>query len=342
MGFFGKLFEKKICDICGGEIGLLGNRKLEDGNLCKTCAKKLSPWFDDRRHSTVEQIRQQLVYREENENALRTFQVTRTLGDYYKMYIEEVNGVPTRFFVTNERDYMAANPDIIEFRNVVSCVTDINERREEIKRRTDSGELVSYHPPRYKYHYQFYIEMDLRDSPYFDRIRFNVNSGAVTIEMNGSGNGVAGLLGMNKRSVLSGISPASIGDHRRYNEYEQMCQKIEQIVEDGKRGGQNVGINTPAAMLEQIRNAPDMETVMTLCTNVAMLTANAPDKETWKQKVASAMADAQMRLSSAAVNMAPAEDAQPAVSTPVAPKFCSACGAKYEGGKFCQYCGTPF
>lgn len=53
MGLFGNLFEKKICSVCGGEIGLLGNRKLEDGNLCKNCAKKLSPWFSDRRHSTV-------------------------------------------------------------------------------------------------------------------------------------------------------------------------------------------------------------------------------------------------------------------------------------------------
>ena len=35
MGLFGKLFEKKECAICGGEIGLLGNRKLEDGNMCK-------------------------------------------------------------------------------------------------------------------------------------------------------------------------------------------------------------------------------------------------------------------------------------------------------------------
>ena len=24
MGFFGKLFEKKECSVCGGEIGLLG------------------------------------------------------------------------------------------------------------------------------------------------------------------------------------------------------------------------------------------------------------------------------------------------------------------------------
>ena len=28
------LFDKKICDICGEKIGLLGNRKLDDGNLC--------------------------------------------------------------------------------------------------------------------------------------------------------------------------------------------------------------------------------------------------------------------------------------------------------------------
>ena len=57
MGFF----DKKYCDVCGEKIGLLGNRKLEDGNLCKNCAKKLSPWFDERRHSTVAQIKEQLA-----------------------------------------------------------------------------------------------------------------------------------------------------------------------------------------------------------------------------------------------------------------------------------------
>ncbi len=29
------LFDKKYCSICGEKIGFLGNRKLEDGNLCK-------------------------------------------------------------------------------------------------------------------------------------------------------------------------------------------------------------------------------------------------------------------------------------------------------------------
>lgn len=67
------LFDKKYCDICGEKIGLLGNRKLEDGNLCKDCAKQLSPWFSDRRRSTVEDIKRQLAYREENRGRASQF-----------------------------------------------------------------------------------------------------------------------------------------------------------------------------------------------------------------------------------------------------------------------------
>ena len=64
------LFDKKYCDICGEKIGLLGNRKLEDGNLCKDCAAKLSPFFSEPRNSTVEEIKEQLAYREDNRNKL--------------------------------------------------------------------------------------------------------------------------------------------------------------------------------------------------------------------------------------------------------------------------------
>ena len=67
------LFDKKYCDICGEKIGLLGNRKLEDGNLCKECAKKLSPFFSERRHSTVSEIQEQLDYREENKKKVADF-----------------------------------------------------------------------------------------------------------------------------------------------------------------------------------------------------------------------------------------------------------------------------
>ncbi len=41
------LFDKKYCDICGNQIKFLGNRKVEDGNICKDCASKLSPFFSD-------------------------------------------------------------------------------------------------------------------------------------------------------------------------------------------------------------------------------------------------------------------------------------------------------
>ncbi|MBQ3386234.1 MAG: DUF4428 domain-containing protein, partial [Eggerthellaceae bacterium] len=71
------LFSKKVCSICGGDIGLFGNRKLEDGNMCKDCAAKLSPLFHERRSSTVEEIKAQLAYREANKAEVAAFHVTR-------------------------------------------------------------------------------------------------------------------------------------------------------------------------------------------------------------------------------------------------------------------------
>ena len=132
MGLFGKLFEKKICDICGGEIGLLGNKKLEDGNMCKTCARKLSPWFDDRRHSTVEQIRRQLAYREENAAALQGFQPAVTYGESDYLHAEVTNGMPTRFVVEKTRDFREENADLIRFQDVKSFDIDVQEYRREL------------------------------------------------------------------------------------------------------------------------------------------------------------------------------------------------------------------
>ena len=88
MGLF-DMFKKKECSICGGEIGLLGNRKLEDGNMCKTCANKVSPWFSDRRNSTIAEINEQLAYREENKNAVAAFSTTRTIGVNTKILFDE-------------------------------------------------------------------------------------------------------------------------------------------------------------------------------------------------------------------------------------------------------------
>ena len=75
------LFSAKYCDICGSKIGLLGNKKLEDGSMCKNCEKKLSPWFIERRESTQSEIKQQLSYREANKERVSAFRPTLTLGD---------------------------------------------------------------------------------------------------------------------------------------------------------------------------------------------------------------------------------------------------------------------
>ena len=83
------LFDKKYCDFCGSKIGLLGNKKLEDGNMCKDCASKLSPWFSDRRHTTKAEIAEQLDYREKNKAAVREFTATRKIGNYMKLILDE-------------------------------------------------------------------------------------------------------------------------------------------------------------------------------------------------------------------------------------------------------------
>ena len=171
------LFDKKYCSVCGEKIGMLGNRKLEDGNLCKTCARKLSPWFSDRRNSTVEEIKNQLSYREENREKVAAFHTTRTLGTGTKVLLDEDAGL---FMVTSARDLAEANPDVLAFSDVTGCNLDIDESRTELKREDKDGNKVSYIPPRYEYSYDFYITIFV-NNPYFDEIRFRVNASSVEI-----------------------------------------------------------------------------------------------------------------------------------------------------------------
>ena len=167
------LFDKKYCDVCGDKIGLLGNRKLEDGNLCKDCASKLSPFFSERKQSTVEEIKQQLAYREENEKQLASFRPTRNYGEDMKVYIDDAAG---KFIVTRKNDWKADNPDIISFSQVTSCNLSVDEDKNEIYDKDSEGNRRSFNPPRYQYRYEFYIEINV-NSPWFSSIRFQLNSG---------------------------------------------------------------------------------------------------------------------------------------------------------------------
>jgi len=168
------LFDKKNCDFCGEKIGMLGNRKLEDGNMCKDCAKKLSPFCDDRRRSTVEQIRQHLQYREENKNALRAFSPTLTLGEDKKIYVDQMKG---NFVVSRNKpgSWTEENPDVMPIASITSCGLDIDEDRDEIYTQNGQGQRVSYNPPQYKYYYDFKLKF-LVNNPYFDDFEVKLNN----------------------------------------------------------------------------------------------------------------------------------------------------------------------
>lgn len=172
MGFLGKLFEKKVCDICGGEIGMLGNRKLDDGNLCKNCAKELSPWFSDRRHSTVEEIRQQLAYREDNKKKVQMFQITRDFkGSNAHVFIDDQHG----WFTIASRINVENNPDILELSQITSCRLDVEQERTEEFYEDKEGNEQSYDPPRYNYSYDYKIEIGVR-APWFNEMRISLNT----------------------------------------------------------------------------------------------------------------------------------------------------------------------
>lgn len=215
MGLF-DVFKKKECSICGGEIGLLGNRKLEDGNMCKACAGKLSPFFSDRRNSTVEEIKEQLAYREANKEALAAFHTTLSLGREMKVLIDEDAG---KFVVTRARNLKDANPDVLDFSQVTGVDLDIEEKTDEEKRKDNEGKYVSYVPPRYTYSYDFNMLIRV-NHPYFDQIRFQLNPSAVET---------------NPDNAVPALRKPDPKRNPDYQEFEAMGKEIMQILTSARR-----------------------------------------------------------------------------------------------------------
>ena len=168
------LFDKKFCDICGEKIGLLGNRKLEDGNMCKDCAKLLSPLFSDRRSSTLEEIKQQLAYREENKGRLASFRSSMTFGEGRKIYIDTANG---NFVISSSKpgSWSDENPDVQALSSIMNCGLRVEEDKDEIYTQGKDGQRVSYTPPRYKFYYDFYLDFAV-NNPYFDDFSVKLNN----------------------------------------------------------------------------------------------------------------------------------------------------------------------
>lgn len=185
------LFSKKNCCLCGEKIGLLGGLKLKDGDLCKDCKKKLSPFFDDGKESTVEDIKKQIAAREENYRQLDNLQINKIYGEFGVILIDETN---KKFVVVADtsdglfkspkvvksiEDVKDKNPDIIDFKDVEDVEIKIVETSREEKQ-TINGEQVSYDPKHYTYMINFDVIIKL-NHPYIRLMRISLKSGTIQI-----------------------------------------------------------------------------------------------------------------------------------------------------------------
>ena len=248
------LFDKKYCDFCGNKIGLLGNKKLEDGNMCKDCAAKLSPWFSERRHSSREEIEAQLAYREENKAAVAAFHTTRSLGKHTKLLLDED---ARKFMVTSAGNLESANPDVLDYAQVTGCDLDIEESRHELKQSDKDGKQVSYNPPRYEYSYNFHVLIHV-NHPYFDEIRYSLSNGFVKTGEQAMGGAPGGW----------NVRRAGVNTHLRLNDYYEYLNMGNEI----KAAVEQMRTDTREAVIAQ--NAPKTAVICPACGATTFPDAN--------------------------------------------------------------------
>ena len=315
------LFDKKFCDICGEKIGLLGNRKLEDGNMCKDCAKKLSPFFSDRRSSTIDEIKQQLAYREQNKVALKSFRPNLTFGDGKKIYVDMANG---NFVVSNysPNNWDDENPDVMALSSIMSCNLKIDEDKDEIYTQGKDGQRVSYNPPRYKFYYNFILEFAV-NNPYFDDFRVQLN----TFRVEGMGT-------------------------MEYNKYQQMAMEVINTLTPGRggampnmmNGGMPMNNGMPMNQGFAPANAYGQPNPYAQQNPYGQPQANPyAQQNPYVQPQANPYAQQNPYAQPQQANPYAQQNAyaQPQQAPVAQGWICPACNATNESGAFCACCGTP-
>ncbi len=319
------LFDKKECDICGGKIGMLGNKKLSDGNMCKDCAKKLSPWFTERKQSSVSDIKAQLDYREQNKNAVSAFNVTRTIGQNTKLLIDDNN---RKWTVSNSSSPLSENPDILDFSQAGSVELNINESRTEQYQNID-GERRSYNPPRYEFSYDFDAVIRVMNNPYFDHIPFSISNGYVhTGDRNMGGSAGMATSGWN---VNNHGSFGSDYETREYYECVNIGNELKQAIDNmrgqggmpqgnmggmpqGNMGGMIPGMQNNAGFMANGNNMGGMNQGM---QQQGMQTPGMQQQGMQQQGMQTQ-----------------------GMQQPQGGGFCQFCGSPLNGGRFCSNCGA--
>ena len=311
------LFDKKFCDICGEKIGILGNRKLSDGNMCKDCAKLLSPFCDDRRSSSLADIKAQLQYREENKAVLRAFSPMITIdGDYKNIYVDTAKG---NFVVSSNKpgSWDNENPDVIPISAITSLTLDVKEDRDEIYYKDAQGNNQSYVPPRYEYEYDFTLKF-LVNTPWFDD--FDVK--------------------LNNFSVKNMGSP-------EYNRYQQLAQQAMNALGVGTMPmngsmGMNMGYGQPAMGYGQQPMGYGQPAMgygqQPMGYGQPAMGYGQPPMGGYQQAPQPGFNQQPMGYQQAPQ---PGFSQQKAPASMAVNWTCPSCGCANDSGNFCQACGTP-
>ena len=333
------LFDKKICDICGEKIGLLGNRKLDDGNLCKDCAKKLSPWFEDRRHSTVEDIKRQLEYREKNKKAVMDFCITRQINTRnYNVFIDDNKG---NFTVARKLD-VNENPDIVPLSAVVQCRVDVERQQNEETYTTKDGETVSYQPPVYKYEFDYTMRIKVKN-PWFDDMDFRLNTFSISSDNRGE------LMEVEQtgHQIIAALTPNAAGMQQPGMNMNSGMQQPGMYMNNGMQqpgmnmnnGMQQSGMQQPGMNMNSGMQQPGMN--MNSGIQQPGMHINNGMQESG-MNINSGMQQSGMQMNNGmqqpGMNMNNGIQ-QPGMQQPGGLWKCQ-CGAE-NTGRFCEYCGQP-
>lgn len=350
------LFDKKYCDICGEKIGLLGNRKLEDGNLCKNCAKKLSPWFSDRRNSTVAEIKEQLDWREANRGRAAQFRATRSFGEDKKLLLDETHRM---FTVTRATTPADDNSDVLDFSAITGCRMDIDESRTELKIETkdSDGKIVSksYNPPRYEYDYDFYITISV-NVPYFNEMRFQINDRSLHVPYRPTASP------WSSSGFFSAAHEEPLYD-AYYCRYKETCQEICTLLDNIRTGAVSVqqtaapaqggsaldliipGVSSSPAAAKAVAEVIGITSWR--CASCGMTNSGTPTCQNCGKPLSDESVIANLKNIAFAAAMAegtaPGGAAAPAgapvQNTAAQGWVCPYCGASNQG-KFCESCGA--
>jgi hypothetical protein len=197
------IFAKKECSICGDKSGLLSNKKLADGNLCKNCRAKLSPFYDLSSRDTAADIAAQLEYRERNLIELERFHPTVTAGGAGKVFIDMNSG---KFTLASERELREGNPDLFDLRGLHSCSFYARERI--IKGDEDESD---------RFEYDFYLKLTV-DHPFLRGLAYRYNDEPVANRRNRIREEEIRKIYLGQKDIKSGLSALLSGVDRKATE----------------------------------------------------------------------------------------------------------------------------